>query len=261
MSRLFSLGCACLVGLLLAACGSSPRSGAGPLAALGDNHLRLVGGNPDVSRRRTGDDLYILHGLWSDQDAMAEMAQAVVALGIYRRVFTIGYHDDQSIRVTGRDLAAVILANSPTSCDLVGHSLGGLVIRWALEKEDLGPRARKAWLLGTPNLGSTLAQWTAGGALDDLKPDSETLHLLNDGPRIYNAAYSYLTIAGNLIAAGRPTQSDGVVAVSIANWSGLGLHAKALTRSTVNCSHFGLKSSPAALNQLTMMMRVQAALD
>jgi pimeloyl-ACP methyl ester carboxylesterase len=257
MSRLYRVVSLCLLSFALSACGSS-RLGSPASPPAPSEHLKLVATCP-ASRHATGEDLYVLHGLWSDEDAMATLVQTVISLNIYRRVYTIGYHDDQSIQVTGRELSAVIQANSPVSCDLVGHSLGGLVIRWALEREGLGPRVRKAWLLGTPNLGSTLAQWTAGGALDDLKPGSETLHLLNDGPRLTGVKYDYLTIAGNLVVAGRPTQSDGVVAVNVANWSGLGIHARSLTRSTVNCSHFGLKNSPAALNQLVAMMRVQAA--
>lgn len=229
--------------LLLTACGAGPPGSA-----------------PAGNRVRTGDDLYVLHGLWSDPDAMETLVKTVSALGIYRRVFNVGYRDDQSIRVTGRELAETVRATSGAgSCDFVGHSLGGLVVRWAIEQEGLGRQTRKAWLLGTPNLGSTLAQWTAGGALDDLKPGSETLRILNGGPRVTGVVYSYLTIAGNLIVAGRDTQSDGVVAVPVANWSGLGWRARALTRSVVRCSHFGLKSEPAALNQLVAMMRVQSA--
>jgi hypothetical protein len=199
-----------------------------------------------------------LHGLWSEQDAMSDLVKVAADLGIYRRIYTVAYSDDQSVTVCGQQLAEVIRRNTNTSCDLIGHSLGGLVIRWAIEQAGLGPKVRKAWLLGTPNLGSTLAVWTAGGALDDLRPDSETLHRLNDGPRVVGATYDYLTIAGSLVVAGRRTQSDGVVGVSVANWSGLGIHARSLTRSTVNCNHLGLKNSPAALNQLRAMMHVQS---
>lgn len=245
--------------LLLTACGSSTGPSQ-PSESAGAVHLRLIGSHPQAeSRRATGDDVYILHGLASDGEAMSALFDRVVSLGIYRRVFALDYRDDLSVRETGRALSEMIQANSPVSCDLVGHSLGGLVIRWALEQAGLGPRARKVWLMGTPNLGSELASAGLSGSLVDLQPGSETLRILNDGPRVVNAAYSYYTIAGDLIVAGRRTGTDGVVCVNSANWSGLGLHAKSLTRSSVDTSHFGLKSSPAALNQLEVMMRVQAA--
>lgn len=246
---------------MLTACGSSNSTSRGDNQPAVTCRLLAATETPAGERRRTGDDVYILHGLASDAVAMQPLIDRVIELGIYRRVYALEYRDDLSIRVTGHELSRIVRANSPVSCDLVGHSLGGLVIRWALEQSGLGPLTRKAWLIGTPNLGSSLAVIGAGGSLTDLQPDSETLRILNNGPRVVNAAYSYLTIAGDLVVAGQRTGTDGVVPVIAANWSGLGLHARALTRSWVNASHFGLKSSPAALDQLAMMMRVQSSLQ
>ncbi len=235
---------------------SSPTSTDG---ACGDRAVISTTRIIETPTRRLGADLYVLHGLLSDAEAMQPLADYVSSLQLYRRVILCGYDDGQSVTTLGRGLTEYVRQNSQQRCDFVGHSLGGLVIRWAVEKAGLSNLTNRVWMLGTPHLGSKLDIWPVGGALADLEPGSVTLTELNSGPRLLNCEYRYNTIAGNLKVGGLLTQTDGVVPVSVANWSGLGSRAKSLTRATVNCSHSGLKSDPAALNQLAAMMRVQAA--
>jgi pimeloyl-ACP methyl ester carboxylesterase len=57
----------------------------------------------------------------------------------------------QSIADLGRDLAAVIKAKGGDKVNVVAHSMGGLVARWALGS---GAKCRRFIMLGTPNYGS-----------------------------------------------------------------------------------------------------------
>src|SRR5688572_24358493 len=57
----------------------------------------------------------------------------------------------QSIADLGRELAATLKAKGGENVNLVAHSMGGLVARWALGH---GGKCRRLVMLGTPNYGS-----------------------------------------------------------------------------------------------------------
>jgi pimeloyl-ACP methyl ester carboxylesterase len=66
--------------------------------------------------------------------------------------------------------------------DLVGHSLGGLVIRNYLQRPGSLPLVRRCVFLGTPHSGSRLAIFALSPVARDLMPGSDFLLRLNAEP-------------------------------------------------------------------------------
>ncbi|WP_254537453.1 esterase/lipase family protein [Halomarina litorea] len=64
--------------------------------------------------------------------------------------------------------------------DVVAHSMGGLGVRWYVEREDGAPNVHDLVTLGTPHQGTALARagsWTPGGRA--MLPGSDFLRTLN----------------------------------------------------------------------------------
>lgn len=59
--------------------------------------------------------------------------------------------------------------------DVVAHSMGGLIVRLALESPELGRRIQTLVTLGTPHAGSLLARYGAAPYSRALRPDSDVL--------------------------------------------------------------------------------------
>ena len=122
-------------------------------------------------------------------------------------------------------LQTLIDKNPDCSISLVTHSMGGVVARTVIEKEDFAmPQVQRLIMVGPPNHGTQLAALPSGNAafdsllekidgvgarqaiqalastaniaIEDLKPDSECLTKLNAGDR--NASVAYSIILGDL---------------------------------------------------------------
>jgi len=114
---------------------------------------------------------FVLHGMQNDVNRMTPLAsylKQLRSLGganstYYSRVFGIDYQWKDSIKVNGNRFAAIIttLRESVPGCtiDVFGHSMGGLVARWAIEKSEpssgggSGLQVDRLFTLGTPHTG------------------------------------------------------------------------------------------------------------
>lgn len=171
---------------------------------------------PDTDTGRSAPDLVLIHGLDEPGGIWDAALEAFAAAGLAAWEFR--YPNDQAI-----DRSADLLAEywsglgDPDPVILIGHSMGGLVIRdfvtrWrhpAESEPDVGgPPVRGVVLVGTPNQGSAWArlrawlevrEWLAqipegqlslftglrqgtGAAKIDLRPDSRFLTDLNARP-------------------------------------------------------------------------------
>ena len=77
----------------------------------------------------------------------------------------------------------VALVVSHTGCDrvnLVGHSMGGLVIRYYIEHYGGAARVGKAIMLGTPNFGTTMAVLSPFETAGQFRLDSPLITNLNE---------------------------------------------------------------------------------
>ncbi|TDN93258.1 caspase family protein [Microbacterium sp. BK668] len=110
--------------------------------------------------------LLVVHGIIGDTEGMTlgcftSDDRRTVADG-YDLVLTYDYESiNTPIEVTAHDLAAKLAAaglapGHGKRLDIVAHSMGGLVSRWMLEKEDHYPEVSRLVMAGTPNAGSPI---------------------------------------------------------------------------------------------------------
>ena len=109
------------------------------------------------------DRVALLHGLGRTRRSMRRLERALRRSGY--DTLNVGYPSftgsvpDLARLVAGR-IAAASPAAPPGRLHLVGHSLGGIVIRWLIAYQP-PPRLGRVVLLAAPNQGSRLADATA----------------------------------------------------------------------------------------------------
>jgi pimeloyl-ACP methyl ester carboxylesterase len=170
----------------------------------------------------------VLHGIFNDKDDMRDLARYLATPGIapggtdaYESVWVYDYNyaapiEDSGVRFAS-DLRGVL---GRGRVDIFGHSMGGLVARWALEQEGLGSTIQRLITLGTPHDGVPLqvlqyilyrthvAQF--GPGINDLvsKVQENPLSLsflkrLNDGDSPFKSTAQYFTLGGSDYASYR----------------------------------------------------------
>lgn len=264
----------------LVGCGGSPATL--PIATTSDPQQAAA--DSTATRSVRGRDLYVVHGFLANDSSTAPLAQEMKESGMYRRVFNVAYPCNQSVRTSGHELAELIRQTSDPAggADLIGHSMGGLVVRWAVEMSYASGYVHNIVTLGTPHLGANAAflanallnnpqQWkaqawpeaaamaalnTAGyaDALTDLLPDSSTIKQLN-APS--HTSCDYFSLAGRVqpipgLPVGIPT--DLVVNVSNANWPGLANEGTRWKSYILAVNHCQLIRDPKAIRQIKLIL-------
>jgi triacylglycerol lipase len=106
----------------------------------------------------------------------------------------------------------VLRQTGTTKVDLVGHSMGGLVIRAFLAGSPNQDGVRKVVTLGTPHAGSKLAVFAIGKARQDLLPGSPLLASLNahgvQAPRDGHL-YAIYSIVDNMVLPYESAMAEG----------------------------------------------------
>ena len=110
---------------------------------------------------RQGSPVLLIHGLHHNDSAWLVFAPRLRRQG-YRNLHLLSYNTltrtyPELVVEAAREAERILAANPGKKLMLVGHSLGGLVIRGMLANPDLAPRIGAAVTLGTPYRGSTLA--------------------------------------------------------------------------------------------------------
>lgn len=198
----------------------------------------------------------LIHGLGRGPGSMTLMANRLEAAGF--RTFLMHYRSRHVVPAEAQaDLVQQLDALSPGPCDLVGHSLGGvLALRIKIAQPD---RIGRVVQLGPPNLGSPMAAFFRDYRLvaDLMGPALERLAAADMGldhlpPEV---ARDLGIIAGSAPIGpvsgfwGLAEPSDGMVPVS----SALGIdHADALITRTV---HGMLPLSMSAARQTAAFLR------
>ena len=112
--------------------------------------------------RMQGKAVILLHGLADTRWVMSDLQSHLEQRGDYEHVLNMSYASTRKdVEAHSSALASVISGlDGVTQLDLVGYSLGSIVIRHYWNREDTGPdaRIRRVVMLGPPNKGGASGQ-------------------------------------------------------------------------------------------------------
>lgn len=182
---------------------------------------------PRLSRvpapRRHDTPVLLVHGLCANKSYWAPLENQLLADG--HTVCSVNYNWlNSTVADCGRhvadDAARLLEVTGADSLHVVGHSLGGVVAKWAMHHTDLAHLVRTGVSLGSPHRGAPLAAIPAsplvpllGSLIGELRPGHPALDE-QDAP--LPAGVNWLTVGGGLdvlVPAARaalPGQRPGV---------------------------------------------------
>lgn len=200
----------------------------------------------------------VIHGIRNDYTNMNSLAyylakdlKDVYGQPVYSRVYALDYNWKAHINENAELLVARINSHLPTgglaNIDIYGHSMGGLVARYAIEDGSIRYGVNRLFTLATPHNGvplRALAKFStvviSDGAIDLANPGVRDLvngwgflNNLDDSSQHKSNGVRYFTFAGNhwkgylpgdaihKIYIGNDNNMDGIVTVSSAQYSGL----------------------------------------
>jgi triacylglycerol lipase len=208
------------------------------------------------------EQVVLLHGLGRTETAMLLLENELARAGF--EVHNLGYPSrDASPAELVDEVGHAIDAccgGSRRTLHMVGHSLGGLLIRAYLAR-GLPANLGRVVLLGTPNGGSELADLEEGLPGTLLTLAGPTAELLGTGPDSFPAslpapAYPVGVIAGTRDASVTnrwlPLPNDGMVSVASAKLEGM------TDFRTFPVTHWGLRNSPPVAQAAIEFLRTGA---
>ena len=137
---------------------------------------------PVADRGRAGDrPIVLVHGLGANRGTWTPMRWFLRLHG-RRRVYAFGYEDGTVPEIAGRLSAfidEVCAATGEREVDVVCHSLGGIVARYAVQRLGKDGAVRLLVTLATPHRGTYVANWANTGLTRALRADSELIADLN----------------------------------------------------------------------------------
>ena len=168
---------------------------------------------------RRNEVVVLLHGLWMPAAVMLPLAWRLDGNGFHTRLF--GYSPMHAgLQENAEQLVQFVAALNAETVHLIGHSLGGLLVLYMLEREPELPPGRVVLVgppyhgsyagrvlaehsIGTHMLGPSMREW-----FDSPKPASFP------GREIGVIAGSLSIGLGRVVAEGLPEPNDGVVTVA-----------------------------------------------
>jgi triacylglycerol lipase len=129
----------------------------------------------------------LVHGYGGDPSNMSTIDARLRALGRVTLLVTLPERGQGDIEDSVAEVDRVVAASGAEQVDLVGYSLGGVVVRAWAASESPAAEARHAVTLGSPHHGALLASAAAlldpracAGACQQLRPRSAFLRELNE---------------------------------------------------------------------------------
>lgn len=150
----------------------------------------------------------IIHGLNNSANDMLDLGSIVDELQIrgndaYDQIWFYEYPDNaDSIQENAASLARLLNEHGISDAkrvDFYGHSMGGLVARWAIEKEGIGEFVQRLFMFGTPNKGVPLEVAKLGyivPGIRNLHANDSFIQELNHKNSPYEETILYCAIAG-----------------------------------------------------------------
>ena len=123
----------------------------------------------------------LVHGLGGNRGLWWPL-RLFLRMNGHRRTYAFGYEDgtieDHAEGLKGF-VDSILRSTKEAKVDIVAHSLGGIISRYAIQRIGLSHRVRTLVTLATPHQG-TYAAWYANTTLTrPLRPESEIIHNLN----------------------------------------------------------------------------------
>jgi pimeloyl-ACP methyl ester carboxylesterase len=197
-------------------------------------------------------EIILIHGLWFGSWAMKRLHKRLSAAGYSVRRFSYKA-TRQELSGHARELCAFAGTSRQQRLHLVAHSLGGLLVLRAMKDcgADLPPG--RIVMLGTPLKGSAVVRRLARMRASK-KMFGDVLETLEEGTADVSPGRETGMIAVSrklglgLLTGGLGGASDGTVAVSETQWSGLTDHI------ALRVSHTGLIYSKKVVRQIVLFL-------
>lgn len=129
--------------------------------------------------------LVLVHGLGGNRGTFLLLGWYLWLVG-RKRSYRIAFEPGQSIEEQAEALAAfvrdVLAATGEAQVEMVGHSLGGLVARLAVQEHGLAERVRTLVTMGAPHRGTYPARYANTAQIRALRPDSPLIRRLAGRP-------------------------------------------------------------------------------
>lgn len=123
----------------------------------------------------------LVHGLGGNRGCWLPLRWYLRLLG-HRRLYAFGY-EDGAVAENAEPLRAFIeqvrRETKQEQVDIIAHSLGGLIARYAIQRLDQAMGVRTLITMATPHRGTYAAQYANTPVMWELRPDSELLAELN----------------------------------------------------------------------------------
>jgi pimeloyl-ACP methyl ester carboxylesterase len=129
-----------------------------------------------------GTPILLVHGLVDNRSIFTLLRRALRRRG-FGRVITLNYSPlTQDIRGAAARLAALVEKTCEETgyerVHVIGHSLGGIVARYYVQRMDGDRRVHTLCTLGSPHAGTYAAKLWPGGVVRQLRPGSELMQEL-----------------------------------------------------------------------------------
>ena len=124
---------------------------------------------------RGASPVVMVHGIFRDHRLMARLGRAFVLAG--RRVLTPDLTPNNgsvSLNELAQQLGGYLEENlgQGEQCDIIGHSMGGMVARAYVQRQGGRKRVRRLVTLAAPHQGTLMAWLLPGQGMRDLRPGS-----------------------------------------------------------------------------------------
>lgn len=125
--------------------------------------------------------LVLVHGLGGNRGTF-QLMRSFLRLNGHKRVYSFGY-EQGDVYAHGESLTRfvdeVCWVTGQPKVDIVAHSLGGIISRYAIQRKGLADSVRNFITLATPHLGTYAAQYCNTTITVSLRPDSPLIKDLN----------------------------------------------------------------------------------
>lgn len=177
--------------------------------AYGTSHLApeqkaLLVGNIEAA----GTPILLLHGMIDNRSIFTMLRSGLRKRG-FARVLTLNYSPftsdiREAARIVGEQVEAICEETGHDQIHIVGHSLGGLIARYYVQKLQGYQRVHTLVTMGTPHDGTVVAKIGIGNLVNQLRPGSPIIEdLRTPAPEVTTKFVCYWSDLDHLVLPSR----------------------------------------------------------